>query len=527
MKTFYIHISVINLAHYILGAAYRPSSLIKNRTPDIQDTLNNHLVLSDEKWGKENDCSIEIVLTNEEEISLKKASNIYYAFPGFLPLSRTRRVYCIDKSIADSTIWNIQKGAGFVNDILVEIDLNPTRSLEIGEEVLNVEFSDEDYTLVSKGYSAFNKILGGLAMLRTVGEGLKDYYSIDELALYSYFNEKIKDELISTGIKLDSELISYFDGSRSSFLKHLTHEITDEYVHRYLTERNITFSKGFGGIKFESIESNEEGLLLAILSVFRENGNKGVEDLIFSEFQKYPKEKQLEIALVYGIHRGYERLRNEFKNINSNKTVKYSISNPLEFYIIESVYNYGKNKSISSEFTYIDSFDAIRGNEINPRTGYKILNLLGGSILTDVLKRESSLADKLIDLFTNKIKGFFVKSIIKVDEVELRNQLQSGVQEILESAVNKEDKTVAKEDPVKFENDKEPLPLQKGSLVSAVQDSSLQELKLEDTVNEVNTEKVLKRKKKDELKAIAIDKKLDFPNKITNAQLIELILKSV
>ena len=64
---FYLHINSANLANYFGCACIKPSKyFIGGRTEDIQSAVSDYLILSNVKRTKKADCSIELILTDDE-----------------------------------------------------------------------------------------------------------------------------------------------------------------------------------------------------------------------------------------------------------------------------------------------------------------------------------------------------------------------------------------------------------------------------------------------------------------------------
>ena len=57
----------MNLAHYLGSGIIAPSIYIENKNSDIQDRFSNYLLISTEKFTIETNCSIKIVLNNDDE----------------------------------------------------------------------------------------------------------------------------------------------------------------------------------------------------------------------------------------------------------------------------------------------------------------------------------------------------------------------------------------------------------------------------------------------------------------------------
>ena len=69
--TFYIPINSNSLAHYFSKALILPSEYFQNKPEDIQNRLEHSILLSKNKWVKNSDCSIEVIVKADEQKEIK------------------------------------------------------------------------------------------------------------------------------------------------------------------------------------------------------------------------------------------------------------------------------------------------------------------------------------------------------------------------------------------------------------------------------------------------------------------------
>ena len=62
----YMHIAPVNLAHYFSCACLKPARYIDNRISDFQNQFEDYLIFSTKRRTIGVDCSLEIVLTEDE-----------------------------------------------------------------------------------------------------------------------------------------------------------------------------------------------------------------------------------------------------------------------------------------------------------------------------------------------------------------------------------------------------------------------------------------------------------------------------
>ena len=72
MKNYYVPIKSTSLAHYFSKACIFPTKYLSNRIEDIQTKFDEFILISNKKWISNNNCSLEIILTEEENKKITK-----------------------------------------------------------------------------------------------------------------------------------------------------------------------------------------------------------------------------------------------------------------------------------------------------------------------------------------------------------------------------------------------------------------------------------------------------------------------
>jgi hypothetical protein len=85
-NSFYIPINSGSLAHYFSKAIILPAKYFTNKPDDIQNRFANSLLLSESKWVRNSDCSIEVVLTDTEVKDLSKVSEHFFLYNTPIPI---------------------------------------------------------------------------------------------------------------------------------------------------------------------------------------------------------------------------------------------------------------------------------------------------------------------------------------------------------------------------------------------------------------------------------------------------------
>ncbi len=95
--------------------------------------------------------------------------------------------------------------------------------------------------------------------------------------------------------------------------------------------------------------------VLATYGVGSEARKKKIDGLILSNFKGDIKPEKAEgVALCYGLNRGYTVFSNRYKLRDTTKIVKFELNSQLDYYTIESIYQYSMNHIRSQQFDYLD-----------------------------------------------------------------------------------------------------------------------------------------------------------------------------
>ena len=350
---YYLSIQSTSLAHYMSKALILPSRFYKNRPIDIQDTLNDYLILSKEKFINKSNCSIELILTNKEIEFIENKKDIFL-YPKPIPTSRIKKIYFIDEIQKLKTIDSITSGTAYVPENLVSVIVEKNYICNINEIIKNKNFKYSNQ--LEADIKTYNQILGGVAFVRytTEGEYSKNYFSI-----LSHFNSYIINDYIEK-----KNIFKGYDGAFTYIgkvwdkLSPLIYKnISEDDVERYAKEENISIEKSNGIFKYELLDENSIKSLtykLAILSIYGENSTKrkAISDLIYAcKSGKIPKDKIEGISLIFGINNSYS----SFDNHYDKKIVKFKMDSLLDYYTIESIFQYTiNNKKENTQFKYID-----------------------------------------------------------------------------------------------------------------------------------------------------------------------------
>ena len=434
---YYLSIKSTSLAHYFGKALILPSRFYKNRPLDIQSIEDDYLVLSKNKFLNNSNCSIKLVLKKEEVNSLIEIedTNLFlYSKP--IPISRIKQVYFIDEIQKLKTVDNINRGTAFISTTLSKV----IEEESISRDIIVKDMFKYSPELESK-IKTYNHILGGLAFVKYTLEG---EYSENYFSILSYFNNFIQNKINNRLDKYDGAFTP--NGDFWSKLSPLLYEtISEKDVLNFSEQEKVAIEKLNGIFKYENIDKKSITYKLAILNIYGEDSSKRkkTDDLISDcKNGKIPKEKQEAIALIFGINNGYSNFRNQY----DKKIVKFKMESLLDYYTIESVFQYVINdKKNNEKFEYIDEIFPDEELDI----GKKAFDLEEYS--TNILKyfTKNILNLSLKELFNNIINQFkntFIEEMNKKDS-ELEN-MKLKIEELNQKVIIKENELLKQQDIV-------------------------------------------------------------------------------
>ncbi|MDX1718728.1 MAG: hypothetical protein R3353_01080 [Salegentibacter mishustinae] len=359
MKSFYLPISPANLAHYFRTGLIAPASFLSNRNEDLQSKIGNFLLFCSEKYTNETGCALELVLSKEEFNNITAVEDNFFIADLILPISRVKNVFFRETEQGDKTVWNIESGAAFIPNELVKIDKDSKIAFagKLSRRRLDAREPSEKK---EQKILLFDRLMGGLALMQVGGEDWQNY-SENYIATLSLLNKKIKEEWKEGGQIGDFNkydwLIFQKEGHKQ-FSKYVFSKVNDEVLERYAQNEGIRFEKKLGLIQLDKIKKQSYTYLAAILATFDVDGRKKIDDffsfLFHSDFEPDRKEG---IALMFGLNKGYAAFRNKYKTEDIDLEVKFGLDSQLDYYTIESIYQYVFNgKTDNYDYDYLDSW---------------------------------------------------------------------------------------------------------------------------------------------------------------------------
>ncbi|OFX57831.1 MAG: hypothetical protein A2046_09080 [Bacteroidetes bacterium GWA2_30_7] len=381
---YYLPLKSVNLGHYYNKACICPVKYLKERNEDIQNIFDDFILLSTEKFIESSNCCIEIVLTEEEQRKyIERLSENYLLFKLFLPISRVAGIYFNDKEQGEKTIWNIEQGRAFMpkNKIFYDLDNSQVKFIQnTNKEFIKNNFDKNNETNLEK----YNRLLGGFALMRLGGESFMNY-SLNYFITLSNINTTIKRELetaiqkVSLPIKNKFEWLIFNNKSNFEELYNLTYSNVTLYdVEKFANKNNTRIDKKLGKINIESIDNQSTTYLVAILASYSDLGARLTIDNFISDLvqNKFPATKREGISFMFGINKGYESFRNIYSTEKFEAKIKFEMDTPIDYYVMESVYQFVLNNIITDRLTFLDSIMPSKSRDISNSKyrAYTILN---------------------------------------------------------------------------------------------------------------------------------------------------------
>jgi hypothetical protein len=366
-QMFYIPINSGSLAHYLSKALILPSKYLPNKPEDIQNKLEHSILLSKSKWIKNSDCSIEIVLTIDEEKETVNLTDNFSQLNIPLPISRIKKIYFLDEKQMETTVWNINNGAAFIQQHLIAIESNS--NIEFADDNFVSETSSNTNGEIEKKINRFDTALGGFAFMKVGGKNfgaVSADFSENYFITLSTFNKVIEEQTIKAekekDLNFSRKYLGLFSSNNSEWSKwqlYIYKNIELQEVEEIAEKDGLKIEKKLGLLNIDSIDKHSHLYDIAVLATYGDRKNKSIDDLVNSLHNGAISENKVEdIAILFGLNTGYTKFRNKYKASNKEYNVKFKLDSKLDYYTIESIYQFSfHNNRNNSKFEFIDKLD--------------------------------------------------------------------------------------------------------------------------------------------------------------------------
>lgn len=557
-QIFFIPINSGSLAHYLSKALILPSKYLPNKPEDIQNKIEHSILLSKKQWVKNSDCSIEIVLTTDEiKVSNNLSDNfLELNFP--LPISRIRKIYFLDEKQMETTVWNINNGAAFIPQHLIAIASKANIEF-VDDNFISNETSKNSSGEIEKKFYRFDTALGGFAFMKVGGKtfgAVAAEFSENYFITLSSFNKIIEEQTIKAekekDLNFSRKYLGLFSSNGSEWSKwhpYIYKNIELQDVEEIAEKEGLRIEKKYGLLNLDSIDIWSHLYDIAILATYGDRKNKSIDDLVNALHNGTISERKNEdIAILFGLNTGYTKFRNKYKANNKEYNVKFKLDSKLDYYIIESIYQFSfHNNRSNGRFEFIDKLDFPQNMQAKNRgfVTYPILDKIViakkkptpleeflGKYANGIYEKLSHSAKQLLPSYANfeseKAINHF-KELLNDNFVSALQQYEKSVTVECEETF-KEEKQVYEEKILLLQN--EINDLKKGKVVETLPKAQAEEKESSivnepnSSENEINYEKMSLNELKDEAKKRGIIKGLTKYKNSNKNELVELIKKS-
>ena len=421
-KIYYLPIKSENLAFYFAKGCICPTKYIQNRNADIQNRFDNQILLSNSIFTNETNCSLEIVL-NEKLEKPFPISDSFFLLEIPLPISRVKKIIFKEEQQKINTVYDIVNGAAFlpINLIKVEPNSKETNTNELTS--INIRNYSKDWSIELEH---FNRLMGGFALMSIAGNDQQNY-PINYFSTLSVINNLVKDELINQEVEFEKnqewaiirtdKFIPLYDT--------IYNKINNNTVENFAKVDKIQLIKHNGKFLIDKINQEKFTYFLAILASYGEGTRQNIDTFISDIISnKFPVERKNIIALIFGINKGYDIFRNNYKTNNFNVDVKFKLDSQLDYYTIESIYQFAfNNKRDNRAFEYLNWV-----SEYKDKTDYKDFETYQVLDKTIIIKKkekpgfkdffQSISRNKIYQKIISEINKCIPKYLIDKDNIE-------------------------------------------------------------------------------------------------------------
>lgn len=429
----YIPISSVNLGHYFAKGCICSVNILKERNPDIQNKFDSGILLCKRIHTDETDCSIEVQLSQEEIQKYSKEISVEFLFyQKFIPISRVSKIIFKRSEQAKTTIYDVNQARAFIPNELVEINDNNVAQFK---DINLIQFETNNEELLDK----YNRLLGGFALMRL---GKKQYqnYPINYYSTLSRISSPIKAELQKNPnpvLELMNDNYAWLIAGNGKYknLYDITYsKISEQTFFDFAKEDGAKYETKLGRIDLDSIDKNKNSYLIAILASYNNKGTRRTLDNFIEDlnYDKFPIKRKEGISLMFGINKGYDAFRNCYKTDNFVSTVKFKLNTILDYYIIESVYQYVMSLDIENNFSYIFHTKINKAD----KNKYNTYSLFSNDIIYEEKKSKNSIWEKLKHLFFSEIIYRLTNSFEHKIGFELLEEQKSVIGKELENLLS-------------------------------------------------------------------------------------------
>jgi hypothetical protein len=348
MKSYYLPLDYRNIAFFFSDGVIKPISLYSEgveRTPDIQSSVKNALLISENQWIEGCTASIELVLTKTEISYLEGNLKGWFLCRYFLPISRIKAIY-LTGDTKGSFLYKATRGTAYIPERLVHVDASPNyTNLPTG---ISLESSGLDNSEFKK-LVYFERLLGGITLMKSISfyeNNYADFLSYIQ-NIHNVFSQEVSFIESKSNILGKSEVskdryegLFKPDGEFANLKPKISEEkVTISDIEKLLRKE---FKKSRISNKVQNLSelADSEGLETYLMVILAEYKGESNHTTLFQELSQGKLPYKQVVALIYGLHNKYSAFRNSYRvaDVTEDFVVKFKLESQLDYYLIESAY---------------------------------------------------------------------------------------------------------------------------------------------------------------------------------------------
>ena len=363
-----------NLGEYFSRAIIIPQIHFEESIKDLQSIHPNHLMFTNKKFTEISDCCIEIILTEDEISKLEKRDNLNFLETG-IPITRVSKIFFYSREKMERTI-DLARSSSFIPERLIHV-IDKEDYLFLNEIPTPINFTSPDSdSEIKEKINLFNKHLGGFAFMKFGGDNYTNY-SQNYFTTLDYFNSKIGDEIkpVKSKLNLDIKYHGLFDNKEKSWKDLHTHIFgLSQSVISFIGDKIPSKNNRY---QLDLVQNNKILYIYGILANYGpEQFKPSTTDSLFQAILSDRINYREAVTLFFGIHNGYKSFRNIYTLNNTRQNLKFQLESKLDYYTIESIYQYTFNSKKGKTFDYLNTIIPINTEKINTKKyhTYQILD---------------------------------------------------------------------------------------------------------------------------------------------------------
>ena len=374
----YIPINSANLGTYFSRALIVPRVFIKDSVQDLQSANSEMIIFSKDKFTENSDCCIEVLMIQDEYDQAKQIENSPFSYyRGAIPISRIVAVYFYSKELMDRTV-GLTASAAYLPDRL-------TKSAKRGkmpdyDRGKLAELTQKSTTALQGSISKYDRYLGGFAFMKHGGLNYTTY-SPNYFSTLSIFCRSIDSDLkIARRVTtIEDKYNSYFDSANDQmgeFRAKIENggELIDSFIRDKVPIKNNKYVQ-------DEAKGNKRLYLYSILANYGPDNSKpmSTESLLKAMHSEMISHREA-VSLYFGNHVGYKSLRKIYTVDDKIFPIKNELASKLDYYTIESIYQYVFNGDNSGAHSYLNQLIPINEKKIDTK-GYKTFSIYDEDVI--------------------------------------------------------------------------------------------------------------------------------------------------